>query len=122
MTDKTDEEMKDYFNTQIIKNHFPLIEDASVALLKNNQVIAFAFVHQSHGDKNGQLWIMGVRPNFRRQGFGKGMLNHIKTTLIKQGFVSTSLNVDISNTSAYNLYLSQGYVKDWTLVNFAWTK
>ncbi len=122
MSDKTDEEMKDHFDTQIIKNRFPLIEDASATLLKNNQVIAFAFVHQSHGDKNGQLWIMGVRPNFRRQGLGKALINHIKYTLIEQGFASMSLNVDISNIPACNLYLSQGYVKDWTLVNFAWTK
>jgi len=120
LTDKTDDEIYDYFHEVILENVFPLIEMASIGISTNDQLIAFSAVRESHGDENGQLWIMGVHSNYRRKGIGRKIIHHIKSTLIQKGYKSTSLNVNLSNIPAKTLYLSEGYVEDWIQISYAW--
>ncbi len=120
LSDKTDDEMFDYFHEVILADDFPLIEAASIGVLSNKQLIAFSIVRESHGEKNGQLWIMGVHFDFRRKGIARKIIHHVKSTLTKEGYKSASLNVNSKNIPATNLYLSEGYVKDWTQISYAW--
>ncbi len=120
LSDKTDEEMCNYFHEVIVANDFPLIEQASIGIFDDNQLMAFSIVRESHGASNGQLWIMGVHPNYRRKGIGRKIIHHIKLKLLKQGYKSTSLNVNLSNIPALNLYLSESYKQDWVQFSYAW--
>jgi ribosomal protein S18 acetylase RimI-like enzyme len=120
MTDKTDAEINDYFHERVLIDDFPLIEQASIGVLSADIIIAFSVVRESHGEKNGQLWIMCVSPSFRRKGIGRKIIHHIKSTLIQEGYKSTSLNVSLTNEPASNLYLSEGYVKDWIQISYTW--
>lgn len=120
LSDKTDDEMFDYFHEVILVDDFPLIDTASIGVLSNNQLIAFSIVRESHGEKNGQLWIMGVHSDYRRKGIARKIIHHIKSTLTQEGYKSSSLNVNSKNIPAMNLYLSEGYVKDWTQISYAW--
>lgn len=120
LSDKSDDEIRDYFNELIHESPFPLIENASIALLENNQVIAFTVTRQSHGDDNGQLWVMGVHPKHRRKGLGRSLILFIKKELAEQGFKTMSLNVDLANNPAYQLYQKQGFKPEWCKINHAW--
>lgn len=120
LTDKSDDEIYDYFNDLIRENPFSLIENASIALLENNHIIAFTVVRQSHGDDNGQLWVMGVHPKHRRKGFGRSLILFVKKVLAEQGFRTMSLNVDLANKPAYQLYQKEGFKPEWCKINHAW--
>ena len=120
LTDKTDVEMQNYFNEVILADDFPLIESASIGVLSNNQLIAFSIVRESHGENNGQLWIMGVDSNYRRKGIGREIIHYIKSILIQEGYKSTSLNVNLANIPALNLYLSEGYEEVWIQTSYTW--
>lgn len=120
ITDKTDTEINDYFHEIVLEDDFPLIEQASIGVLSNDQIVAFSIVRESHGEKNGQLWIMGVYPSFRRKGIGRKIIHHIKSTLKQEGYKTASLNVSITNELATKLYLSEGYVEDWIQISYAW--
>lgn len=120
LSDKTNDEMFDYFHEVILADDFPLIEPASIGVLSDNQLIAFSIVRESHGEKNGQLWIMGVHSSYRRKGIARKIIHHIKSTLTQEGYKSSSLNVNLKNIPAMTLYLSEGYVKDWTQIGYAW--
>ncbi|NHJ87970.1 MAG: GNAT family N-acetyltransferase [Asgard group archaeon] len=120
MLNKTDNEIHDYYQEIVLESDFPLISSASIGILSNNQIIAFSVVRESHGDKNGHLWIMGVHPNFRHRGLGRKIIHYIKSILNKGGYKNTTLNVSLSNEPALNLYLSEGYEKVWTQACYNW--
>ncbi|TET29311.1 MAG: GNAT family N-acetyltransferase [Candidatus Heimdallarchaeota archaeon] len=120
LNDKSDAEIYDYFHEVVLEKDFPLIEPASIGISTNGQLIAFSIVRESHGDENGQLWIMGVHSNYRRKGIGRNIIHHIKSTLKQKGYKTTSLNVNLTNIPAKTLYLSEGYVEDWIQISYAW--
>ena len=122
LLDKTDDELRSIFDNDIIENRFQLINDASIALKHNEEVIAFSVVRQSHGPDNGHLSIMGVHPEYRKKGIAKNLINHMRNQLIKNKFKTASLNVDISNKPAFNLYKTQGFTEDWIQTNYTWKK
>ena len=62
---------------------------------------------------------MGVHPNHRKKGLGRIIIHYIKATLVKAGYKSTSLNVDLSNIPARKLYLSEDYQENWIKANYA---
>ena len=120
LKDKSDDEIRNYFNDLLHENPFPLIENASIALLENNHIIAFTVVRQSHGDDNGQLWVMGVHPEYRRKGIGRSLIRFIKKKLVNQGLRTMSLNVDLANLPAYQLYQREGFNPEWCKISHAW--
>lgn len=122
LNDKTDDEIYDYFHEVVLEDNFPLIESASIGISTNDQLIAFSIVRESHGEENGQLWIMGVHSKYRRKGIGRKIIRHVKSTLEQKGCKSTSLNVNLSNIPAKTLYLSEGYVEDWIQISYAWKR
>ncbi|MGD2250784.1 MAG: GNAT family N-acetyltransferase [Candidatus Methanofastidiosia archaeon] len=120
LSDKSDDEIRDCFNDLIYDNPFPLIENASIAIIKTKKVIAFTVVRKSHGENNGQIWVMGVHPKYRRRGIGKNLIHFIKKKLAEQGLQTMSLNVDLANNPAYQLYEKQGFKPEWCKLNHAW--
>ncbi len=97
-----------------------LIELASVALVHSSAVVGFSLVRPTHGEKNGHLWQMGVHPEYWRRGLAKYLLAEANERLRELRFTTMSLNVDIGNIPAYNLYKASGLHEDWCLVSYAW--
>jgi len=122
LLDRSDEELEDYFENTVIKSPFQLINDASIAIKHDKQIITFSIVRESHGQANGHLWIMGVHPNYRNQGIGFTLVNHVKKQLIKNDFKTCSLNVDITNIPAIRLYEKHGFREDWVQTNYTWNR
>ena len=116
---KTDAERKTFFE-ESFNFEEDLIEEASVGLSQDSQLIAFSLVRPTHGEKNGHLWEMGVHPESRGRGLAKYLLAHAVQQLIGLGFETMSLNVDAANTPAYRLYKAIGLQDDWCLVSYNW--
>lgn len=121
MLDKSDSEIKDHFENDIYNNHFELLPEASIGLINNDGLIAFTILRKSHGEKNGHIWIIGVDKNFRKQGIGRNLLNYVKSKLIVMEYKSISLNVNLTNKPAYDLYRKTGFQEEWIQYNYAWT-
>ncbi|NHJ04323.1 MAG: GNAT family N-acetyltransferase [Candidatus Heimdallarchaeota archaeon] len=121
MLDKSDNEIKDHFESDIYNNYFELISDASIGLIDNGSLIAFTVLRKSHGEKNGHIWIIGVDENYRKQGIGRNLLNLVKSKLIELEYKSISLNVNLTNKPAYELYCKTGFHEEWIQFNYAWT-
>ncbi|MFW9922250.1 MAG: GNAT family N-acetyltransferase [Candidatus Thorarchaeota archaeon] len=122
LLDKSDKELKQYFDDTIINSRFQLISDVSIAILDQDKIIAFSVIRESHGEANGHIWIMGVHPEYRKQGLGKYLINYSKQLLPVKGYKTLSLNVDLSNIPAVRLYESQGFNKNWIQTNYTWRK
>ncbi|HUU79620.1 MAG TPA: GNAT family N-acetyltransferase [candidate division Zixibacteria bacterium] len=122
MLDKSDSEIKDHFESDVYNNHFELISDASICLIDNGgNLMAFTVLRKSHGEKNGHIWIIGVDTNYRKQGIGRNLLNLVKSKLIEMEYKSISLNVNLTNKPAYDLYCKTGFQEEWIQYNYAWT-
>ncbi|NHJ46651.1 MAG: GNAT family N-acetyltransferase [Asgard group archaeon] len=122
MLEKSDDEIRSYFDSTIIKSPFPLIDNASIGLFENNKMIAFTVVRESHGEENGHLWIMGVHSDYRRQGLGNALMNLIKSKLKVSNYQTFSLNVNLVNTLAFQLYKKHNMKEDWVQNCYAWKK
>ncbi|NHI83842.1 MAG: GNAT family N-acetyltransferase [Candidatus Thorarchaeota archaeon] len=96
------------------------VDKASLAIIAEKTLIAFALIRSTHGRENAHLWQFGVHPEHRRKGLAKGLLKRIFEKLIELGFTTLSLNVDVSNFPAYHLYKSLGLKREWGLVCYAW--
>ncbi len=97
-----------------------LIEAASCALYRGAKMIGFALVRPTHGAKNGHLWQMGVLPECRGTGLAKYLLTDVCARLEEADFETLSLNVDLANRPAYELYRASGLQDDWCLVSYEW--
>ena len=66
-------------------------------------------VNATNTEKNGQIFILGVHPDYRGTGTGRKVLlaglSHIKS----RGIQTTELTVDSSNKAAFSLYQSMGF-------------
>ena len=113
MLSLSDEEINNYFDNKVLDMSFPLIEGCSYGVFNESELIAYSVVKESHGANNGHLWIMGVLPRFRKQGIGAFLINAMLDYLSKNNYQSASLNVDLSNKTAYRLYKRKGFLVDW---------
>jgi len=52
---------------------------------------------------------IGIDPDFKRQGYGKALLNHLIKELRKRYIVEILLEVRAGNQSAIQFYKSQGF-------------
>ena len=118
----SDEELRDFFENRILNISFKLIDECSIGLFEQKELIGFSVVRESHGQKNGHLWIMGVHPNHRKKGFGTILLDTMLSGLKNKNYESASLNVDLTNEPAVNLYQKKGFKKDWVQLAYAFKK
>ncbi len=84
------------------------IKDASFFIKKNNEYIGYGQVIL----ENSIPFIVnfGIMPNFRNQGYGKMLLNHILNKLKIKGFQNVMIRVNSENEIALNLYKSLGFL------------
>ena len=93
---------------------------ASIALMDNQQVVGFALVKQTHGERNGHIWELGVHPDFKRKGYAKLMLAVVRARLLQDEMRTISLNYDTSNEPAMRLYRSYNFEEIWTQMGYTW--
>jgi len=120
MKEKSKDELSEYFKHQLIKGAFPNVDDASITITKGEKMIGFSIVKESHGEKNGNIWIIGVHPDYRRKKIGTGIFSYVTNTLRNLDFKTISLNVSSFNLPAYQLYLKLGFEISWTQLNYVW--
>jgi len=63
------------------------------------------------GNQIGVIWMIGVRPEFRRGGMGRAILLAGMGYLIQQGVQAVELSVDGDNEPAREMYLGLGFRK-----------
>jgi ribosomal-protein-alanine N-acetyltransferase len=52
---------------------------------------------------------IGIDPDFQRQGYGRGLLNHLIEELRKRNISEIFLEVRVGNKSAIRFYKKQGF-------------
>lgn len=62
-------------------------------------------------DKRAYVSRLIVKPEYRRKGIGKTLVDFIKRTAAEQGFSELSIGVDIDNYPALKLYVEAGFEK-----------
>ena len=72
--------------------------------------IAAYGVLKTTGGEKATAEMLGVRPDVRRRGLGRAMLNHLaRQAFSRFGAKSLELVVDADNTGALRLYLNTGF-------------
>ncbi|MHA1576197.1 MAG: GNAT family N-acetyltransferase [Candidatus Thorarchaeota archaeon] len=95
-----------------------LIEDASLLILKDNEVAGFIVTRPHHND--AEIAPVGVNPKFRRQGFGKVLLSRAIYASHEKGINRMILELDTSNVPAFELYKSFGFKLLHKAAFYAW--
>lgn len=62
--------------------------------------------------KTGYITLIGVLPDFRGAGYGKGVLDFTACVMRENGMKSVRLEVDNDNIGAQKFYLRQGFVME----------
>ncbi len=122
MLSLSDEEIRDYFDNRILNDSFKLIQDSSLGIFDDNKMIAYSVVRESHGPHNGNLWVMGVHPKYRRLGIGSFLIDTMLNKLVENDYKTASLNVDLTNSPAYSLYKTKGFKEDWVKLAYVLKK
>lgn len=74
--------------------------------VQDGSLVGFAAVDQRHREKTGWIAMLGVLPNFRRQGIGSALLDCCEK---RAALPSMKLSVRASNQVAIELYRTHGY-------------
>ncbi len=66
-------------------------------------------VDQVTGDRHAHIFLLYVKPDYRRQGIGKALMRYVENWALSRGDRQIGLQVFGSNTPALNLYQQLGY-------------
>ncbi|MEA5619477.1 GNAT family N-acetyltransferase [Cronbergia sp. UHCC 0137] len=66
-------------------------------------------IDQVTGDRHAHIFLLYVVPEYRRQGIGTALMNHVENWAKQRGDRQIGLQVFDSNTPAINLYHQLGY-------------
>ena len=66
-------------------------------------------IDQVQGDRYAHIFLLYVKPNYRRQGVGKALMHYVESWACSRGDRQIGLQVFQSNTPALNLYHQLGY-------------
>lgn len=92
------------------------IEDLSIFLMLNNTAIGYGQVIYNRGRYT--VVNFGVASNFRGNGFGKLLLNHIINECIDRNILDLYIRVDQNNIKAINLYNKCGFKYEYSINNW----
>lgn len=101
---------EDYFD-ESWKKATELIDEGSLALVKNEKLIGISRILSIYNPSDGCLAPIGILPEFRGEGLAKKLLLSSMVNLQKIGYKTISLFVDSENLSAINLYETLGFNK-----------
>lgn len=77
-----------------------------------NDCIGFCGICSNKKDEAWLGWF-GVRPKFRRRGFGCKMLKELEKIMLQSGYRYSRLYTDnVINKPAYDMYIKNGYIED----------
>lgn len=116
---ETDQEKREFFDTYFASNH-ALDLKSSLLLVSNSKVVGFSVIRHSHGENNRHLWLFGIDSKNRGKGIATMFLKKIMNALYENGLKSMSLNVDIRNSPAHNLYQKLGFTEHWIRIDRTW--
>ena len=79
--------------------------------------IGHFWIGSKFGQKNhGHLFIIYIKPDYQKQGYGKTMMNHILNLLKEKNYSRMTLNVFGNNEIAKSLYKKFGFFEINTLM------
>ncbi len=86
------------YTYEIMKYYFSLPSSSGLGYFWKEKLIAFILFQKNH------IITLDVHPEHRRKGFGEKLLNFAITYIKKKGHKLVSLEVDVENKKAINLY------------------
>ena len=88
--------------------------------VKGERLVAYNWLKLDHAARDGEIYVIGVHPDERRQHFGRSLtilgLEHMR----RRGMEFASAYVDASNTGALAMYQALGFAIDHSDV--CWSK
>lgn len=84
--------------------------DTVVLTARSNQHLA-GFAIMQFGEERAHLSLLGVRPDYQRQGVGRRMLEWLTASALTAGIASIHLELRETNLGARRFYLAQGYAE-----------
>ncbi|WP_326520732.1 GNAT family N-acetyltransferase [Leptothoe spongobia] len=73
-------------------------------------------INQLTGALQAYIYLVYVEPAYRRQGLGRGLMNHARRWAQEQGYAQMSLQVFCKNKVAIQLYEDLGFMPTATLL------
>ena len=98
----------------------PMIEEASLAIYFNGQIVGFTVARKKHGVAD--IGPVGVVPEHRGKGLGKTLMSYSLDALHKMGLSLVGLDASYSNTRARNLYEKYGFRVQSLKAFLVWSK
>ncbi len=98
-----------------------MLEETSIALLKEQKVIGFSYVLPFGEDFLFLDWL-GIHPTYRRQGLGTFLLRYIMNHAQERGIKSMGLSCESDNIAAINMYEKNHWVRSDHDVTYIWRK
>jgi ribosomal-protein-alanine N-acetyltransferase len=88
-----------------------------VAVLESKIIGSMIILLRNH-IFNARIYSLNVHPEYRHAGVAGLLMDTAIKFLKEKGFKKTTLEVEVNNRSAQNLYRSKGFVADKTLYNY----
>jgi len=102
------EEEQDTFLRGLPKSE-TMDEAASVVLVSEGELVGFSSVHGVRENENLLVNWIGIRPAWRRRGYGAFLLQHILAVAAEEGYRTASLSSEVRNRASLALYHGQGW-------------
>ena len=94
---------KEMFEFELNQNPFSNI----IGYFDNSQLIGY--IGYWITDDNAQITTLGVRKDYQKQGIGQRLIKYVTQKAKNAKCILITLEVRVSNQSAINLYLKEGY-------------
>jgi ribosomal protein S18 acetylase RimI-like enzyme len=117
---QSNDERQAYFKAEFNKR-LKYNKDTTLALQKGETLIGFSLVRPTLGGRNCHLSKIGIHPDFRRQGLGKGLLRLILSKSAEKRLRDMTLCCEPNNTPAFNLFSSHGFKEDLREKEYYWS-
>ncbi|MFW9991659.1 MAG: GNAT family N-acetyltransferase [Candidatus Odinarchaeota archaeon] len=114
-----EEHRRHFFIVLYDRNEPGINEEASLALVKDGDIVGYCQVHSGWGMKGQEELSFGIHPDHRRKGLGKSLLTMSMNRVAKQG-KNMCLEVDTENPVAIHLYESLGFKEAARLGSCTW--
>jgi ribosomal-protein-alanine N-acetyltransferase len=83
----------------------------TLVLAARDGVLLAGFAIMQFGEERAHLSLLAVRPDYRRQGVGRRMLEWLTESALTAGITSVHLELRETNLGARRFYLRQGYAE-----------
>ncbi|MFA5915420.1 MAG: GNAT family N-acetyltransferase [Burkholderiales bacterium] len=88
-----------------------LVQADTLVLTARDGAALAGFAIMQFGDERAHLSLLAVRPDCRRQGVARRILEWLTASALTAGIASVQLELRASNLDAQRFYLSQGYAE-----------